>query len=90
MWWELVREVDADSNVFDRYWDAAHGAAVVYKEGPRLFGFANGVPWEVREDVPGNVQAARIRPEAGQWWLYIYVDPRDGKRAEWKVPVLAL
>ena len=87
--WTLIREIESDSNTYDRYWDKENGAAVVYRNGRTLFGYANGVAWGPIPIPPdSNTQAARIRPESGQWWVYCYVDPRDGMRADYKQAVL--
>ncbi len=91
MSWTLIREVSSDSNAYDRYWDAEHGAAVVYRQGRSLFGFANGKSWGPIAIPDGsNTQAVRIRPENGQWYVYAYCDPRDGVRAEYKMAVAGL
>lgn len=91
MAWTPIREIPSDSNTYDRYWDADHGAAVVYRRGRELFGYANGVAWgSVAIPEGSNTQAVRIRPEGGQWWIYAYCDPRDGVRAEYKQAVAAL
>lgn len=91
MTWQLVRTVEANNNAYDRYWDEAHGAAVVYRQGRTLFGFANGRAWgPVSIPADSNTQAVRIRPESGQWWVYAYCDTDDQHRAEYKQPVADL
>jgi len=87
--WTLVREVASDSNNYDRYWDKDSGSAMVYRNGRAFYGYTNGRPF--RAPLPdGNVQAVRIRPEMGQWWLYTFGDVRDGYRLEHKTPVADL
>lgn len=85
MAWTKLREVDSDSNAYDRY-SGPEGAAVVYKRGRELFGFTSthGAWGPIPAPPEGNVQALRIKPaDAGGWGVYAYVDPRDGVRAEW-------
>lgn len=89
--WQQIREVQADSNVFDRFYSPEAGAAVVYRFQNTLFGYTNGTPFSVDWDrSKGNVQAARLRPESGSWYLYVLTDPRDGYRAEYKLAVANL
>lgn len=95
--WQHRRTIEADRNLYDRYADPVNGSAVIYARGRTLFGYANGVPFEVEyPDLTaitgsrGNVQAARLRPESGQWWLYVYCDGPDGVRTEMQIAVALL
>lgn len=88
--WIKTREVDSDSNAYDRYWDPVNGAAIVYRNERQLHGFANGVGFACPVPPEGNVQQLRIRPEAGAWWVYAWTDPRDGERIDYKIAVLTI
>lgn len=96
--WQLIRVLDSDANVWDRYWDPTNGAAMIYRNGRELRGYANGVafgPVALPDGTAAvgnrtNTQGVRIRPEAGEWWAYAWCDGPDGTRSEWKVPLLPL
>ena len=91
---ELRRQLTTDGNGWDRYYDEARGAAVVYenRRGRYAFGYINGVyfrcPWPdtagLYEGDQGVSLGYRIRPDVdGHWYLYIYMYSGGDNRSEW-------
>lgn len=83
MAWVKISEEDSDSNAYDRY-QGPEGHAIVYRHQGEIRGNVNGRRYAVPRPPEGNVQQVRIFPMEGGWYVYVWADPRDGRRSEWR------
>jgi len=85
--WVKTSEDDSNANAWDHY-EGPEGRAMVYRNGDNIEGKINGNRFSVPRPPEGNVQQLRIKPRADGWYVFTWVDPRDGRRSEWEEKVM--
>lgn len=98
MAWELRRQVQSDSNGYERNAHDAGGSAVLYEYASRraIEVYVNGqrfeVPWPDTSALYGGDKGRpvnyRLRYEAGHWYAYAYVYSGGDNRSEWVVQIV--